>query len=92
MGVARTPRACSAVARARCLVRVSLCLVRAAFDPAPAPVLGMAEAVLAEAAGWLVRVRTPKGANARATARPSEAILLTIVIDSGQYAMQRGLP
>jgi hypothetical protein len=52
----------------------------------------MADAVLTEAPGWPVWARTPKGANARATARPSETILLTIVIDSGQYLMQCGLP
>jgi hypothetical protein len=92
LGLARTLRACSAVARARCLFSVALCLVRATFDPAPAPVLGMADAALAEAAGWLVWARTPKGASANATARPIAAILLTIVVDSGQYAVQRRSP
>jgi hypothetical protein len=92
LGVARTLRACSAVCRARCLFSVPLCLVRAAFDPAPAPVLGIADAALAEAAGWPVWARTPKGASASATARPIEAILLTIVVDSGQYATRRRSP
>jgi hypothetical protein len=92
LGVARALRACSAVARARCLFSVALCLVRVVFEPAPAPVLGMADAALAEGAGWPVWARTSKGASASATARPIEAILLTIVVDSGQYAMQRRPP
>jgi hypothetical protein len=50
----------------------------------------MADAALAEAAGWPVWASTPKGASA--TARPIEAVLLTIVVDSGQYAMQRRSP
>jgi hypothetical protein len=90
LGVARSLCACSAVARARCLFSVALRLVRAAFDPAPAPVLGMADAALAEAAGWPVWASTPKGASA--TAKPIEAVRLTIVVDSGQYAMQRRSP
>jgi hypothetical protein len=83
--VARTPRACSAVERARCLVRVPLCLDRAAFDPAPAPVRGTADAEATPNAGWLVWPKATSGASVKATARPIEAILLTIIVDSGQY-------
>jgi hypothetical protein len=84
LGVARIPRACSAVARARCLFSVPLCLARAAFDPAPAPVLGIADAEAAEAPDWLACAKASNGASASREASPIEAIVLTIVMDSGQ--------
>jgi hypothetical protein len=64
---------------------VPLCLDRAAFDPAPAPVRGAADAAATPGAGWLVWAIDANGANASVTARPIKAILLTIIADSGQY-------
>ena len=78
--VPRTWRACSEVARALCRLRVFLCRVRAALDPAPAPVLGMAAAAAAPGGGLLC-AEAGGGASARTKATPIEAkIALRIVI------------
>jgi hypothetical protein len=78
--VSRTWRACPEVARALCRLRVFLCRVRAALDPAPAPVLGMAAAAAAPGGGLLC-ADAGRGASARTRATPIEAkIVLRIVI------------
>ena len=78
--VPRTWRACSEVARALCRLRVFLCRVRAAFDPAPAPVLGMAAADAAPGGGLLC-AEAGGGASASMRATPIEAkIALRIVV------------
>ena len=79
-GVLRTWRACSDVVRALCRFKVFLCRVRAALDPAPAPVLGMAAADAAPGGGLLC-AEAGGGASARTKATPIEAkIALRIVI------------
>jgi hypothetical protein len=79
-GVVRTRRACSEVARALCRFRVFRCRVRAAFEPALAPVLGMAAADAAPGGGLLC-AQAGGGASASTRATPIEAkIALRIVI------------
>ena len=68
----RAWRACSEVARALCRFRVFLCLVRAALDPAPAPVLGMAAADAAPGGGLLC-AEPSEGPRTRTRATPIEA-------------------
>jgi hypothetical protein len=70
--VSRTWRACPEVARALCRLRVFLCRVRAALDPAPAPVLGMAAAAAAPGGGLLC-AEAGGGASTRTKATPIEA-------------------
>src|SRR6202044_486111 len=78
--VSRTWRACSEVACALCRLRMFLCRVRAALDPAPAPVLGMAAAAAAPGGGLLC-AEAGGGASARTNATPMEAkIALRIVV------------
>jgi hypothetical protein len=61
---------------------VFLCRVRAALDPAPAPVRGMAAAEAAPGGGLLC-AEEGKGASAKMKATPSEAkIVLRIVMSS----------
>ena len=77
-------RAWSAVDRALCRFRVSLCRVRAAFDPAPAPVLGMAAADAAPGGGLLC-AEAGSGPSARMRTAPIEAkIVLRIAISPGR--------
>jgi|HubBroStandDraft_5_1064220.scaffolds.fasta_scaffold94487_2 hypothetical protein len=81
-GVLRTWRACSDVVRALCRFKVFLCRVRAALDPAPAPVLGMAAAEAAPGGGLLC-AGAGGGASVRMKAKPSEAkIALRMVMSS----------
>ena len=76
----RTWRACSEVARALCRFKVFLWRVRAARDPAPAPVLGMGAAAAAPGGGLLC-AEAGGGVSARTRATPIEAkIVLRIVI------------
>ena len=77
--MARTWRACSAVERARCRLSVPRCLARAAFVPAPAPILDATGAEAAEAPGWPLWARAANGQSASPAAKPIKAILLTIV-------------
>jgi hypothetical protein len=73
-------RTCSAVARALCRFKVFRCRVRAALDPAPAPVLGMSAAEAAPGGGLLC-ARAGGGASVNMKATPIEAkIVLRIVM------------
>jgi uncharacterized protein len=78
--VPRTWRACSEVARALCRLSVFLCRVRLAFEPASAPVLGMAAADAAPGGGLLcAEAGGDVSASMRAT--PIEAkVALRIVV------------
>src|ERR1700750_1601868 len=77
--VLRTWRACSEVARALCRLSVFRCRSRAALDPAPAPVLGMAAADAAPGGGLLC-ARAGGAASPSKKATPIEAkIVLRIV-------------
>ena len=88
-GLVRTWRACSAVARALCLLKVFLCRVRAALDPAPAPVLGMAAAAAA-LGGGLLCAEAGGGASARTKATPIKAKSALRIVISPLFANDGG--